>query len=143
MKPLKIFFVAALLSFFALGNSIAQTSNNNKIFYIKTTYRIYEYGICELEPLKGELISICTWWDNGKIQNRVEGTLYGVDTGKEYYVFYTANWNQTSSRNEINPVNMHIYCEGKLVAVRQYIIHYYLDADGNWQVKFNDFTKCF
>ena len=143
MKTLKIFFIAALLSFFAFSNNFAQTINDNKYFSITTLNANFYLGDCELGTLTGELICYNTHWSNGKTQIRAEGTVTG-DSGKEYYVIYTANWNKTSSIIRTDPYIFHIFYEGQLVAITHVVAHGTMGADGNWHLDFsNGWTKCF
>lgn len=144
MKSLKIFFIVALLSFFASGNNFAQTTNDNKYFSKTTLIRVeFNFGICDIEPLTGIINCYNTYWSNGKTQIKAEGTLIG-ESGKEYYLFYTANWNETSSKIQTNPVIAHIFCEGQLVALKHDVTHLTIDADGIWHLDFySGWTKCF
>lgn len=144
MKTLKKIFIAALLSFFIFGNSSAQTTNDNKYFSITTLIKVdFNFGIYGVEPMTGEIICYNTFWQNGKTQIRGEGTLIG-ESGKEYYVSYTSNWNEASSKIETNPVIFHLFCEGQLIVIKHIVAHMSMDADGVWHVDFNkDWTRCF
>jgi len=68
--------------------------------------------------------------------------LIGDISGKEYTVSYIGNWIYQTSTNSTNTVNLHIFCEGKLVLLAHALYHWTVDADGYWHLEVSHgFTK--
>lgn len=147
MKTPKIFFVAVLLSFIVSGNSYAQTSNKNKDVYYSYNVCVssFDLGCPEIETMSGCYDVLWVVWENGKyktIHNDI--VLIGDETGKEYIAKQLNNYNYTPENNATRVHKLHIYCEGKLVALAHTIWHWTLNSEGDWEIEvYNSIVKCF